>query len=95
MLFDFSTNEWRPTSAAHVNNPNWTSDSRFIYYDTEGNERMLQRVRISDGRVEQLADLRDYPRVAAWWSGLSPKNEPLLLRNLGFTEIYSLALEYK
>jgi len=94
MLFDFSTNEWRPTSAAHVNNPNWTNDSRFIYYDTV-NERTLQRVRISDGRVEQLADLRDYPSVAAWWSGLSPKNEPLLLRNLGSTEIYSLALEYK
>ena len=95
MLFDFSTNEWRPTSAAHVNNPNWTNDSRFIYYDTQANERTLQRVRISDGRVEQLADLRDYPSVAAWWSGLSPKNEPLLLRNLGSAEIYSLALEYK
>ncbi len=94
-LFDFSTNAWRSTNAAHVNNPNWTSDSRFIYYDTQANERTLQRLRISDGRVEQLANLRDYPSLAAWWSGLSPKNEPLLLRNLGSTEIYSLALEYK
>ena len=56
---------------------------------------MLERVRISDGKVEQLANLRDYPGVAAWWSGLSPKNEPLLLRNLGSAQIYSLALEYK
>lgn len=94
-LFDFFTNAWRSTNAAHVNNPNWTSDSRFIYYDTEPRDRMLQRLRISDGRVEQLANLRDYPSLGAWWSGLSPKNEPLLLRNLGSTEIYSLALEYK
>jgi hypothetical protein len=94
-LYDFSTNRWRLTNAAHVNNPNWTSDSRFIYYDTEAKDRMLQRVRISDGRVEQLVDLSDYPSVAAWWSGLSPANQPLLLRNLGSTEIYSLALEYK
>ena len=76
-----------------MNNPNWTRDSKFIYYDTEVNDRMLQRLRIGDGKVEQLANLRDYPSVAAWWSGLSPNNEPLLLRNLGSTEIYSLALD--
>lgn len=93
-LFDFSTNTWRSTNAVHVNNPNWTKDGTFIYYDTAA-DRMLQRLRISDGRVELLANLRDYPGVAAWWSGLSPKNEPLLMRNLGSTEIYSLALEYK
>ena len=94
-LFGFSTNTWRSTNAVQVNNPNWTSDSTFIYFDTVANERSLQRLRISDGRVELPANLRDYPTVAAWWSGLSPNNDPLLLRNLGSTEIYSLALEYK
>lgn len=94
-LFDFSTNTWRSTNAVHVNNPNWTRDRKFIYYDTAANDRTLQRVRINDGRVEQLANMRDYPGVAAWWSGLSPSNEPLLMRNLGSTEIYSLTLEYK
>lgn len=94
-LFDFSTNTWRSTKAVHVNNPNWSSDNKFIYYDTEGSDRLLERVRISDGKVERLVNLRDYPRVAAWWSGLSPSNDPLLLRNLGSTEIYSLGLEYK
>lgn len=70
-------------------------DGTFIYFDTEANDRTLQRLRISDGRVESLATLRDYLSVAAWWSGLSPTNDPLLLRNLGPPEAYSLALEYK
>lgn len=73
----------------------YCDDGTFIYFDTEANDRTLQRLRISDGRVELLANLRDYPSVAAWWSGLSPTNDPLLLSNPGPPEVYSLALEYK
>jgi Tol biopolymer transport system component len=94
-VFDFKTHAWRSTNAVRVNNPNWSTDGKYVYYDTEVNNRSLQRVRVWDGKVEELANLRDFPSAAEWWSGLSPNNDPLVLRNLGWTEIYSLSLEYK
>jgi len=94
-LFDLSANSWRSTNAARVNTPNWSADSKYIYYDTEPSVGSLQRLTVADGSVDQLVNLRDYRPLAAWWSGLSPNNDPLVLRNLGSTEIYSLSLEYR
>jgi Tol biopolymer transport system component/DNA-binding winged helix-turn-helix (wHTH) protein len=93
MLYDFKTRKWRPTKAEQVNNANWSRDSKYIYYDTEGDDRALRRVRVADGEVYQLTSLRRYPRAAQYWSGLTPDNSPMILRDLGTTEIYSLILE--
>ena len=95
MLYNFKTRKWRPTQAKNVNNPNWSADNRYIYFDTEGADRMLCRVQVADGHVEQLVNLRNYPRLAWGWSGVAPDNSPLILRNLGPTEIYSLTLDLR
>jgi len=92
-LFDLSTGTWRLLAADHVDNPTWSRDSQFIYYDTEGPVRMLRRVRVSDGFVQDIADLQHYPVAAPWWSGLTPDDAPLVLRNLGATEIYALEFD--
>ena len=94
-LFDFKANKWLSTKAAHVNNPSWTSDSAFIYYDTEPADRRVRRIHIRDGSVDELADLRDFRGFGDWWCGLSPNNDPLLLRKVSWTEVYSLSLEYQ
>jgi Tol biopolymer transport system component len=94
MLFDFNANAWRSTGAKDVNNPNWSNDSKYIYYDTELSDKSLRRVRVIDGKVEELASLREFPNLGWWWSGITPDNSPLLLRNLGAPEIYSLELKY-
>jgi len=52
---------------------------------------VLARVRIEDGKVSQLVSLAAYPGLARGWSGLAPDNSPLPLRDLGFSEIYSLS----
>lgn len=93
MLYDFGKKTWRSTEAASVNNPTWSPDSRFIYYDTEGHTRALRRVRAADGHVEELVNFDYYPALSWWWSGVSPDGSPLILRNLGDTEIYALELE--
>ncbi|HEY6970666.1 MAG TPA: hypothetical protein VJA94_15765 [Candidatus Angelobacter sp.] len=93
MIYDIKTRKWRPTDAYKVNNPNWSADSKYIYFDTEGNDRVLCRLDVVHGRVEQLVSLHNYPRLAWGWSGVAPDNSPVILRNLGTTEIYSLTLE--
>jgi Tol biopolymer transport system component len=93
MLYDFKTEKWRSTDAKTVDNPTWSRDGKYIYFDTEGTDKALRRVDVADGHVDQLADLRAYSYLAWWWSGVAPDNSPLILRNLGSTEIYSLTLD--
>lgn len=91
-VFDLASGAWRTLPVRNVNTPNWSSDSEWVYFDTEGLPRKLGRVRLRDGLVEDLADLRDYPIGPYWWSGLSPQDEPLLVRSLNPQEIYALEL---
>jgi Tol biopolymer transport system component len=93
-LFDFETQTRRSIEAERVNNPNWSRDGRYIYYDTDGQPRALRRVRISDGRVEELINMETFPTVAAyWWSGLAPDDSQIIFRTIGSAEIYALELK--
>ena len=94
-MLDVLTGTWRALAADHIRTPNWSHDSQFIYYDTEGVVRCLRRVRLSDGKVEDLMDLSHYQVAAYWWSGLTPDDSPMILRNLIATEVYALRLEIR
>lgn len=91
-IFTFATKTWRALPLKRVEQANWSSDSRFITYLTEGGELKVKRVRLSDGHVEVLLDLRDHPFVPYPWVGIAPDGAPVFMRNLGTTEIYSLKL---
>jgi Tol biopolymer transport system component/DNA-binding winged helix-turn-helix (wHTH) protein len=93
MLYDFKTKKWRSTEAESVDNPTWSRDSKYIYYDTEGPVRNLRRVCVANGHVDQLVNLNAHPNLAWWWSGVTPDNSPLIVRDVGSTEIYALMLE--
>lgn len=92
MLYDFTMRKWRATQAGNVNNPTWSLDGKYIYFDTEETDRALRRLRVADRHVDQLVSLQAYPTLAWWWSGVAPDNSPLILRDLGSTEVYSLLL---
>ena len=94
-VLDLQTGNWRAMAADHIRTPNWSHDSQFIYYDTEGAVWCLRRVRLSDGKVEDLLDLSHDQIAAYWWSGLTPDDEPMILRNLSPTEVYALRLEIR
>ena len=92
-LFDTKLRTWRAlTNAHHVNEPTWSRDSQFIYYDSEGQSPpALRRVRIAGGAVEELASFERYP-LATQWSGLTPADEPLVLHEAGWAKLYALKL---
>jgi eukaryotic-like serine/threonine-protein kinase len=98
-LFDFTTHKWEElTTGIQVGYPNWSHDGKYIYYDAQpGNEAGLYRVRISDHKVERLTNLKDIRR-ASWifgsWSGLTPDDSPLLLRDLSSQEVYALDVKF-
>jgi serine/threonine protein kinase/Tol biopolymer transport system component len=94
MLYDFRTKKWTKLAEASVGYPSWSRDGRYIYFDrTSSALPALARVRISDGRVEEVASLKDVRRAAGpfgSWAGLAPDASPLILRDTGTQEIYAL-----
>jgi serine/threonine protein kinase/Tol biopolymer transport system component len=97
MLYDFRTERWTKLMDATVGYPNWSRDGRYIYFD--GSSASIQafvRVRISDGKLEEVASLKDVRRAAGAfgdWAGLTPDGSPLVLRDTGTQEIYALDVE--
>ncbi len=92
-LYDTRGRTWRTLDADHINSPTWSRNGSYVYYDTEGGAHSLRRVRIADGRIELLTPLSSFSRAAYWWSGLSPDDAPILLRDIGAVEIYALDIE--
>jgi len=93
LLFEFSTRKWTELYNGLVGYPSWSSDGRYLYFDT-GAE--LRRARISDHHVELVASIKGFSRPTgdlAQWFGLAPDDSPLVLRDMGTHEIYALDWE--
>ena len=50
------------------------------------------RIRINDRKLEQVADLKGFWQPVFWgfWLGLDPEDSPLMLRDAGTQDVYSL-----
>ena len=97
-IFDLKTQQWSELQHdGTVDSPEWSADSHFIYFKRAMNDRGIFRIPIHGGRGEKIADLNDFPD-AGWFGdymGLDPTDAPLLLRDIGSNDIYSLTLEQK
>jgi Tol biopolymer transport system component len=90
-LFDFTIRKWRALADLEVDNPAWSRDGKYIYFNSAGeNPNAIYRVRISDGKVERIASLAGIKGAAPWGCGLAPDDSPLITREVGFTEVYAL-----
>jgi Tol biopolymer transport system component len=90
-VFELATQKWVELARLEIGYPNWSRDSKFIFFDTAGKEPALYRVRISDRKVEQLVSLRNIRRTGTFaWTGLALDDSPVLLRDAGTDEIYAL-----
>jgi eukaryotic-like serine/threonine-protein kinase len=97
MLFDFGTHKWSEPLKMNVGFASWSRDSKYIYFDTGlSGEPAFYRVRVTDRKLERVADLKGFRRMIVFglpWSGITPDGEPLLLRDIGTQEIYALDFE--
>jgi serine/threonine protein kinase/Tol biopolymer transport system component len=93
VLFDLQTRTWSELTQARTGFPNWSADGKYIYFLGAWEEnRAVLRVRMSDRKVELVADLRDLPMIGFWGFSLAltPDDSPLLLRNRGTQDIFML-----
>ena len=92
MLFDFKSRAW-----AHLANGSglmkWSRDGEYLYYLRYGPESAVMRVRVRDRQEEEVASLkglRQAGRLAGLELSLTPDGAPIVLRDVGTQEIYSL-----
>jgi hypothetical protein len=92
MLFDFKTNAWSELVKGW-GLVRWSPDGLYLYYLRYGPESAVMRIQLSNRHVEEVASLkgiRQAGRLAGLNFGLTPEGEPLVLRDVGTQEIYSL-----
>ncbi|WP_260738294.1 winged helix-turn-helix domain-containing protein [Tunturiibacter lichenicola] len=94
-LFDLLSGRWTKLDTGAVAFPEWSHDARWIYYVRWTADPSVLRINASDGRREQVADLKGarYTGTYTLWMGLDPADAPMMLRDEGTDDIYSLTLE--
>jgi eukaryotic-like serine/threonine-protein kinase len=100
MLFDVRAEQWAELGAGKVlGYPNWSPDSKYMYYEDSGSDGPeIDRINIVDHKKERVVGLKDVPRVllsisGSPWNGVAPEGSPLIMRDVGNRELYSLELE--
>jgi eukaryotic-like serine/threonine-protein kinase len=100
MLFDVKAQRWSELLKAAAAWPEWSHKSDYVYFSgspVANQPTGIYRIRISDRKVELVVSLKDFRQpvgpLGASWSGLAPDDSPLLLRDIGTTDIYALDLD--
>jgi Tol biopolymer transport system component/DNA-binding winged helix-turn-helix (wHTH) protein len=92
-LLDFSTGQWCSLVQHSVDNPFWSPDSAWVYFNGEGAVD-IWRVRISDSHLERVpvrGDLQRYNSCNA--RGFAPDGSVLLSCRDYRTDLYALSWE--
>lgn len=96
-LFNFATNRWSALNSGPVAFPEWSHDSRSIYYVSWGDNPGVLRIGANGGKPDRAANLESeqYTGFYSVWMGLDTTDLPLMLRDRGSHDIYALTLETK
>ena len=93
VLFDVETGKWSDLLAGiPVTYHNWSHDGQYVYFVRVPENPAILRIRISDRKLELVTDLKGFSPIGLWgiWLGLDPKDNPLMLRDTGTQDVYSL-----
>jgi serine/threonine protein kinase len=95
LLFDFRTEKWTELASGSLSWLNWSHDGQYVYVLDSAGKDAVVRIRISDHKIEVVADLKNFVSAGRYGGCLSlaPDDSPLLLRDTGTQDIYSLDWE--
>jgi Tol biopolymer transport system component len=100
MLFDAKTQQWSELLKTATGWPEWSrkaSDCVYFFGTPQPGQTGIYRICVSGRKLEQVVSLKDFHQpvgpVGSSWTGLAPDDSPLLLRDIGTTDIYALDLD--
>ena len=97
MTFDFKTQKWTDLVTGNFVNWNLSPDRKYFVFTTGGSDSEVRRLRFSDGKVETIASLKNFRRLAnehATQVDVAPDGSPVFTRDIGTQEIYALSLKW-
>src|SRR5215471_12415161 len=96
LLFDRTKEKWSEVmQGRNVSFPNWSRDSKYIYFLSWPEKPGVFRMRVKDSSVERVLNLQDFEPTGYWedWLGLDPHDAPLLLRDTGLQDVYAFFID--
>ena len=92
LLFDFQTQKWTELAKGSFGWLNFTKDGKYLEVLDGSGTISIRSIRLSDGKTEQIVDLKSFEPEGRYSSSLSiaPDDSPLMLRNAGTEDVYSL-----
>jgi Tol biopolymer transport system component len=92
LLFDFQTQKWTDLANGSLGWLNWSHDGQYVYVLDLGGRNAVVRFRVADHKAEQVADLKDFTSAGRYGGSLAlaPDDSPLLLRDTGSQDVYSV-----
>ena len=95
-LFNFQSQKWTALAKGFLTWPNFSQDSRYLYVLSAHGASAVLKIRLSDGKTERVADLKDFVYTGHFidgWLSLAPDDSPLLFRDAGTSDVYALDWE--
>ncbi len=94
-MFDLQTQKWIQLMTGTISWLNWSKDGKYlIVYDGKPTSAsaVVRQVRLSDHKVEKITDLKNFASTGRYGYSLTvaPDDSPLLLRDAGTYDVYSL-----
>lgn len=91
MLFDLDAKKWTELASGSFNNPVWSKDGKYLYYQSYDEGAPIRRIRVDNGRVDEIADFRDLPpdTTVGYW-GITSEDAPFVSFHFLTADIYSV-----
>ena len=95
LLFDSRSQKWTELSSGSLSWLNWSHDGQYVYVLDYRGKTAVVRIRVSDHKIEQVADLQNLVTTGRYGAclTLTPDDSPLLLRDTGTQDVYSVDWE--
>jgi eukaryotic-like serine/threonine-protein kinase len=95
LLFDFQTQKWTQLASGSLSWLNWSHDGQYVYVLDFRGKNAVVRIRLSDHKTEQVVDLKNLITTGRYGTCLmlAPDDSPLLLRDAGSQDVYSVDWE--
>jgi len=92
LRFDFDTQKWTELAKGSLSWLSWSHDSQYVYVLDYRQKNAVMRVRVRDGKLEQVTNVKDFPATGRYGGALAltPDDQPLMLRDTGTQDVYSV-----
>jgi Tol biopolymer transport system component/DNA-binding winged helix-turn-helix (wHTH) protein len=92
MIFDMASNRWSEIASGRFNNPVWSKDGKYIYFQSFTEEGSpIFRMQVDGSHLEKIADFRDLqPGATVSYWGIGSEDAPIVSFHLLTADIYSV-----